>query len=276
MASTVPSNYKIYNSTASLSSRISDIANVFVLPPICFTGFLLNLICLIVIMKPELKGEVYTFIMFHSFCDLIFLFINFFTFIIRCGVFCNYGYSFLSKLWELYVHLFIGNSFLLFGTLLDIIVSVNRLSSFSSTQSRIIVRLNKIDFRIKCVILTFISLVANLPSYVITRNVTIVGFLEVPYFVNSNSTTEFVYKELYQALTNSLGKNQLMVTFLFILTLFRGLIPLLFLFLINIFIGYKFRLHIKKKRQVIHTSTITAISEFFLKPFLLLVVVFFY
>jgi hypothetical protein len=261
MNATMP-NGKIYLTLSNLSSRVSDIANVFVLPPTCVVGMVLNLLCIICIMQPELKGEVYTFMLIHAVTDFIFLFINTFTFIIRCGVYCDLGYAFLSKAWELYIHLYIGNTFLLFGTLLDIIVSVNRLASFSSTQPKLIVKLNKLDLRVKCVILALISLLANVPSYILTRNVTSIGYLEVITLPTSDvvdSTYQFElvsYRQLFQALTNAWGKIDYVVTLLFILTLFRGVIPLMFLFIINIVIGYRFKRHMKNKMKVTAQSKI--------------------
>lgn len=272
---------KLYNTTSGLSTRITDVANVFVLPPICIAGIVLNAACIAVVAQRELNGELYSFIMFHSICDLIFLFINTFTCIIRCGVYCPYAYTFAAKVWELYFHLFTGNSFLLFGTGLDIVVSFNRIFSFSSTRPKLIEQFNKTDLRIKCLVLAVISAIANLPSYVITRNVFLIGYLE--HFelisnssVNSNHSSsssssgeEWVlasYEPLYQAQTNPIGKNQFMVGFLFVLTLFRGVIPLFVLFFMNIIIGWKFRSHLKKKAKIIPMAAASTLKR---KSFLL-------
>lgn len=252
----------LINSTESLSLRSSDFVNVFILPPICLVGIVLNVICIIVVAQKELTGELYSFILFHSICDLIFLFINTFTCIIRCGIYCPYTFAFLSKIWELYFHLFTGNTFLLFGTGLDIVVSFNRLFSFSSTRPKLIDKFNKIDLKIKCLILAVISLVANLPSYVITRNVTLIGYLQhFEYSSESSSNMTVWYEPLFQALTNPIGKNDFMVAFLFVLTLFRGVIPLFVLFFMNLIIGVKFRSHLKKKRKIIPLAAPTVKSK---------------
>lgn len=257
----------IYNSTASLSSRVTDIANVFVLPPICVFGIVLNIFCIIVVSRKELSGELYTFILFHSICDLIFLVINVFTCIVRCGIYCAYGYAFLSKVWELYIHLFTGNSFLLFGTGLDIVVAFNRLFSFSSTQPKLIDRFNKIDLKIKCLVLAILSALANTPSYIITRNVQLIGYLESSYYDSGDNSTDVSFQPLYQALTNALGKSEPMIVFLFVLTLFRGVIPLFALFFINLVIAYRFKMHVKKKRKIVPIAHTTTNSNFYIRIF---------
>lgn len=273
-AQVIQHTIKLFNTTSGLSTRIGDIANVFVLPPICIVGIALNAACITVVAQKELNGELYSFIMFHSICDLIFLFINTFTCIIRGGIYCPYTYAFLSKVWELYVHLFTGNSFLLFGTGLDIVVSFNRVFSFSSTRPKLIEKFNRIDLRIKCLVLAVISIVANLPSYVITRNVFLIGYLQHFELVNltssgNNSIEEWILSSnepLYQAQTNPLGKNEFMVGFLFVLTLFRGVIPLFVLFFMNIVIGYKFRSHLKQKAKIVFVATLKRkFLYFFLK-----------
>src|SRR5579883_1417340 len=112
-------NNSTASSSSSSSNRLLDFTNVFLLPPICLLGAILNALCIWVVAN--LPGELYAFIMCHSICDLAFLFINMFTCVIRCGAYCPYGDAYVSKIWELYVHLYVGNTFLLFGIGLDIV-----------------------------------------------------------------------------------------------------------------------------------------------------------
>ena len=254
-------NLIIINSTKCLSTALSDFTNVFVLPPICGVGMVLNLFCIIVVSRKELAGELYTFMLFHSICDFAFLFINVFTCVIRCGVYCPYGYAYLSKVWELYVHLFTGNSFLFFGTGLDIVVVFNRLFSFAATRPRLIDKFNKIDLKIKCLVLAVLSAALNVPSYIVTRNVQLIGYLETIYYGDEFNSTVVSYEPLYQALTNPIGKNAFMVVFLFVLTLLRGVIPLFVLFFLNLIIAYKFTAFLRKKRRIMPMTVKNLQSE---------------
>ncbi|CAF0720134.1 unnamed protein product [Brachionus calyciflorus] len=236
----------IYNSTESLSLRITDIGNSFILPPICFIGIILNLINILVLLQPELKDEINKFMLINSILDLKFLLICSVTFIIRCGSFCQFGYTYISKFYELYIYLFVGNSILLFATLMEILVSLNRLFSFSTSPNLIFKKFNKLNAMLKCVILIIFSLFINFPSYILTRSVQRIGILE------TKSKTGLVnYKELYIVGNNRLGKDPLFTILLFLLTLFRGIFFLAILFILNIIIGYKFRLQMHKKTKIL-------------------------
>ena len=147
----------VHNSTDYLSFRITDIGNTFILPPICILGVLMNLLNVIVLLQPDLKDAIFSFMLINSIADFLFLFICSFTFIIRCGVLCNSGYTYESKFFELYIYLFVGNSILLFSTLLDIVVSLNRLFSFSLSPNLIYKKIGSLKLPIKCLILILIS-----------------------------------------------------------------------------------------------------------------------
>jgi hypothetical protein len=253
-------NQSIFDSTEVFTSKLTDIGNVFILPPICFFGLIANLINIVVILQPEFKGTVYHIMLMNTITDFCFLSIMFFIVIIRCGSLCPYGYTFASKVYEQYIYLFIGNTFLLFGTLHDIYISLARLGSFKrvSLQNK----QQKLDFKWVCVILFVFSLIINTPSYIITRNVQKVGLLRVndsddelidEQQMQSNITTS--YEPIYFVLSNELGRNPFVKTFLFVLIVIRGFFLLIVLFLINLVIAYKYKKYMKKKRRIIPVLT---------------------
>lgn len=231
----------VVNSTESLSLRFADSLNVFVLPPICLAGMTLNLVCVLVVATQRKQrltsGALYSFVIAtRSLADLVFLCINSFTCVIRCGSLCPHAYTFAAKVWELYVHLFVGNTLLLFATSLDLCLAFQRLVSFDSSS-------RQVDFRLTCAIVLVVSVLLNVPSYLLTRHVHVFAYL------NKEQQTP-----LYQIGPNSMGKNDLVVGFLFALTLLRGLVPLVVLFLTNLSIAYKFRMYSKRKRKINPTS----------------------
>lgn len=75
--------------------------------------------------------------------------------------------------------------------------------------------------------------------------------------VNKSTTSA---KALYKVTPNGIGQNETMVIFFLILNVLRGVVLLVFLFLLNVIISYKYHMHLKRKQQ--RFSNIT--SNFFL------------
>ena len=248
----------VYTSLSTLSLRLTDIANVYVLPPICLVGIVTNLLCLVCILQPENRSNtVFHFMLVNTVTDFCFLSICVFIVIIRCGVYCNHGYAFFSKLYEQYIYLFVGNSFLLFGTLMDIMVSLNRLMSFSSkVSSKAATKFKNISWTHRCVILSILAMIINTPSYLVSRQVQPIGLLVTTFEFNdtmynhTNETTVTV-TILYSSVTNFIGTNPIGKTLLFVLTVLRGFALLVILFLINIAIRFKLAAHLKRKRKLV-------------------------
>jgi hypothetical protein len=247
---------KVYDSKDSLSSIVTDVGNVYILPPICLFGIFFNLLSVITLFRSNLKNSIYQFMLINSICDLVFLSICIFTAIIRCGRFCPYGYNYYSKLYEQYVYLYVGNTILAFGALLDIAVSLQKLASFSSSSKTkkltIFSKLNSFSIKAKSILLIILALLLNVPSYLITRNVQLIGYLKVQIdYEQNNMMKVFQLKHLYALLTNDLGRGVLAKFLLFALTVFRSFFLLLVLFIINIVIGYKFHKHIETKKRIV-------------------------
>jgi hypothetical protein len=252
---------KVYDSKDTLSSIVTDVGNVYILPPICLFGIFFNLLSVITLFRSNLKSSIYQFMLINSTCDLVFLSICLLTVIIRCGRFCPYDYSYYSKLYEQYIYLYIGNTILAFGALLDIAVSLQKLASFSSTSKKtkkltLFSKLNSFSIKTKSIVLIILALLLNVPSYLITRNVQLIGYLKVKIdYEQNNPMKVYQLKHLYALLTNDLGRGVLAKFLLFALTVFRSFFLLLLLFIINIIIGYKFNKHIETKKRIVSKGT---------------------
>lgn len=232
------SNLNLYNSTSSLSTRLSDVFNVFVLTPICFIGIFFNLSSVIILIQiirnKKDKRNVFTYMLLNQLVDLLFCIINIFVIVIRCGQYCSYAYTYYAKLYEQYVFLFIGNCVSLFGTLLEISINYDRIKSFNSNKKP-----NLVSFKTKCFILIIFVLLINTPIYLVARNVTLIGVL-------TNDKDSY----LYLVLSNQIGQNFYGKLFIFILTLLRGLVLLNVLFCLNLYIVLKFKNHMRKKLAI--------------------------
>ena len=221
-----------------------DYSNVFVLPSICAIGIVTNIINIVVFAERKLLSnknknlmEKYMFI--NSITDLVFLFIEFFLVIIRCGNLCPLGYEFSSKIYELYVYLFVGYTIISFQLLLDISVSLNRLFSFSATNSKS----KEISFLIKCLIFMFVAFIINFPN-TLSNEVAKLGLLEL----KENNFTR--YETLYMVNIKDDFKTSLIKAFLVIFSIIKEPILFVSLLIINIIVAFKFRKHLNMKKKL--------------------------
>ena len=175
----------------------------------------------------------------NSLTDLVFLFIEFFLVIIRCGNLCPLGYEFSSKIYELYIYLFVGYTIISFQLLLDISVSLNRLFSFSATKSNS----KEISFLIKCLIFMFVAFIINFPN-TLSNEVAKLGLLELK---EKNFTR---YETLYMVNIKDDFKTPLIKAFLVIFSIIKEPILFVSLLIINIIVAFKFRKHLNMKKKL--------------------------
>ena len=236
-----------FNSTLSLSSKISDQFSTFVFPAICFLGMSLNSVSIYVLCKILSKNKtantrnasasnnMFKYMLMNQIVDLISGIFSVFIALFRCGSYCSLGYNFYSKVYEQYIYLFIINSVLFWGFLIEIAFAFERLASFSAKT--INNQENKfLSFKRKIFLLFIISLIANTPTYLISRSITPIGIL-----VTNN------YEILYTVASNSIGNSLYGKIFLFIWTMLRGFLLYIGLFILNLIIAYKFKKHLKSK-----------------------------
>jgi hypothetical protein len=233
-----------FSSYSQLSSHYIDIANTFILPSISFVGIITSLICIIVLK--HLTTGVNQYLLLFSISDFIFAVSCFSIGFIRCGSFCSFGYSYGSKIVELYIYIFITNSCLVFSILIDLEITIKKLKSFSiKYRNQIKIFLIK-ENKLKIFIYIFVSLFVNVVIYFITREVKAFGYLTKI----DNSTKE----TLYTVSNTMIGRDKTMQNFVLALTLLRGLFLILLLLIINFGVLIKYRNYIFRK-QLIRNST---------------------
>lgn len=248
------SSLDIYNTTESLSLRIYDYSNFYLLPSICLFGIVTSSLNILVIIKiNKLNENVYLYMLINSISDLVFLITQIFVGLIRCGFLCPYGYTYGAKFYELYIYLFAGYTIIIFDCLINISVSIDRLRSFSSKQIQ--ASTSRKMFLIRCICLFALSVLILLPIYMLPREIKAFGLL------NLNGS----YETLYIHSLKPSWKIPLTQTLVSGIIIAKGPILLLLFICINCFVGIKFAQHIKNKKNV--TSSKHPDFKFDLKVF---------
>jgi hypothetical protein len=235
-----------YTSYSEFTDAIVDYGNVFILTFTSLFGLITNLLCIIIIGFLDKKDFMNKFSLAYSLLNFEFHLINVFIGLIRCGSLCSYGFSYGSKVYELYFYLIGQNIILLTCILLDLGISLNRLASFKNKTSMfLIIKKDNFSYVFLCIFLASVLIVST--CYVIPRQVNQFGWLLNENDFNiGNQTT--MGKALYQVTANDIGKNDKMIIFLLVLNIFRGVVLLVILFVLNVVIGYKYHRHIKIKK----------------------------
>jgi hypothetical protein len=244
---TCPS-FECYTSYSELTDAIADYGNVFVLTFTSLFGLITNLLCIIITGFLDKKDSNLSdkFMLAFSFLNFQFHLINVFIGLIRCGSLCSYGFSYGAKIYELYIYLIGQNIILLTCILLDLGISLNRLASFQNkTSMYLIIKKENFSYVFLCIFLASVLVVSI--CYVIPRQVNQLGWLvnENDFNLSNQTTTA---KTLYQVTANYIGRNEIMTIFLLVLNVFRGVVLLVLLFVLNVAIGYRYHRHMKMKK----------------------------
>lgn len=235
---------KYYYSVDSLSSRVADRLNTFVLPFISLFAFISSLICVIVLISQRLKGIILKHILLESIANLIYAFVNSFFFLIRCGVYCAYGYNYYAKLYEYYVYIYVGKSLELFTILLDLNLCILRLYSFTKKRRNQPTNLN---IKLKFLLFAIISFCVSIPAVMLPRWYNFVGFLVSNKTISANETRIQIESSLYVVSRSEFSNNEIFNYMSLVLFLAQGIALLLIIMIINIIILYKLKQFLNSK-----------------------------
>lgn len=230
-----------FNSTLGLSTRVQDLYNTFILPSILLAGLVFNSLSIFIIsnIKERKKNQnfkLYEYMFWNEIIDLAVCILGIFIPLIRGGVYFQFCYSLVSKIYEQYFFLYLGNTAILLSALMEISFTWNRLMSFNSENKQ---ENTRFSLKLKFLVFLILALVVSLPNYVISRSIVPIGILV---------TQENLV--LYSVLNNSIGNNIYGQIALFILTLFRSFFLYVFIFILNIIIAYKFKKQMSIKLKI--------------------------
>ncbi len=145
------------------------------LPFVSLFALFNSLVCVIVLSNKRLKGVMFQHMLLDSIFSSVYSLSNSFTFIIRCGIFCPYGYAYYSKFYEIYFYIYIAKSVELFILLLDVNMSLIRLGSFSAKRNE--QRMSDWAIRTRFVGFLAISFLVCIPVFILFRTIVPIGYL---------------------------------------------------------------------------------------------------
>ena len=238
------SSLPIYYSKESLTIRFADYSNVYLMPTVCAFGIATSLICILVSLKrDESNAKLFNYIILNSSIDFIFLWCEFFIFIIRCGILCEYGNTYGAKIYEIYIFLYAGYVLVNSQVFLSIYIAYDRLRLFSTKDSS----KNQISIFKVYIICFLISVLSNL-AQLISRQVIPVGIL-IP---DPNSTYfEVLYVKAFRPEFQSQIADILLTVNLFV----KDIIMFIVLCVLNIWICVRFRAYLKSRKFLIKKTT---------------------
>ena len=238
-------NVPFYNSTHGLTVRLYDYSNVYILPLICVFGLLTGFINIFILIKTGIKKNVHSYMLIGAISDTLFLFIQIFTVVIRCGTLCPYGYTYASKAYELYVYLYLGFTIITFSAFVDISMSIERIMLFTNSHKTIIKRKN---FGVRCLLLFILSGLVMMPYFVLAREIVpravLVRFNDIGN--QSTATYEILYMISFKKYWLQSSLQSLMTSIL----IFKGPALICLVLLVDILVIIKFKNYLKNKRKL--------------------------
>ncbi len=169
-------------------------------------------------------------------CDLIAAVIACFSAAFRCGSYCNFGYSYVLKIFQMILFSYGVSVLLQLQVFMEIAFSLDRIRALKVTSTQVS---KGMKFRYKLAISVAISLIASGPNYLISRSITPVGIL-----VPSNQT-------LYAISTSPIFASFFWSIGLSVFNILRGVVPMLFLSILNILLYHKF-----KKKKILQLTNV--------------------
>lgn len=227
----------IIYSKENLTFRFQDYSNVVFLPTICLFGILTSLGCLIGSFKKDESNAKFLFYIFlNSLVDLLFLLTQFFSLVIRCGALCPFGYSYISKSYEIYVFWFLGYTLVNSQTFFSVYMAYDRLRMFSG----------KLESRRTSIYWVFticasIAVILNVVTYVLVYEV-----CPVKTLVYEDGHYEYIYswriREFFRA-----HLMQVIITFCLA---FKDPFMYLVVCLANLIVCVRFKSYLNKKKEL--------------------------
>jgi hypothetical protein len=231
---------QLFYSVENLSPRILDDLNVWVLPFVSLFALINSIICLVILSHEKLKGLVYKHLVIDSAASALYSFSNCFIFLIRCGIYCDLGYNYWSKFYEIYVFIYFGKSIELFIMMIEINLAFFRFFSFTNLHKK------HVPFNIKLILFLLISFSTCIPVCILPRTISQIGYLA------SNNTTlneTIIHYPLYIVAKSEIGKNATFGYIILFISILQGVGLLGLLVLINFLIVIRLKAFLAHKKE---------------------------
>jgi hypothetical protein len=235
------SSLPIVDSKVNLSSRFFDYSNVYFLPITCSFGLLTSILCLLASYKKDASNaNLMTYIFINSTIDFLFVLTQLFSFIIRCGILCPYGYAYLSKQYEIYIFWFVGYSLINMQVFFNTFVAYNRLKAFSSKSIQ-----QTSNFYRPLILFALIAIVLNTISYPLDYDAKAFAiFMPNPY------TTELLYQSSFRDEFQTTALQDI----IFVCLALKDPFMYLFFCFMNLLVVLRYRKYVKNRRYLVKNT----------------------
>lgn len=243
----------IFYSKSNLTTRFADYSNVYLLPIVCAFGIFTSFLSILVSSTrsqsyarlnkrdAQLLNKTFDYILLNSIIDFLFLLIESFLFIIRCGTLCPHGFSYAAKFYEVYFYLYFAYSLVMAQVFLNIHVAIDMLKMLNahvtSNHRRLFI------YGVAFLSLSF-SMIFNLPGFLISKEILPFGI----YMPNPNSTNFYI---LYVSKIRTGFETELFQDILIAFLIIKNPVMYVSLVVLNILVCIKYRKYIKSKRNLI-------------------------
>ena len=236
-----------YTNLLSLSTRFIDDLQI-VQSIVSFVVFISSLAYAIVSLNRKLKGVTYQHLAVDSVVCVIYAAIQCWTWIIRCGALCPYGYNYWSKLYDLYIFIYFKQTLDIFMMFVEIHLTYTKLQSFSNVRTK-----TYIPLYAKFIFFYIYALCICVPLNYLPRTLTLFGYL-----ITSNNQNESVANAnltatdllpLYKLVT--LDKNDPFMKWNLITGFAGGVGPLIVYFILNSIVYFRLRSFLAQKRATL-------------------------
>jgi hypothetical protein len=231
-------NLTIFNSTASLSSRLIDVIYFYFIPISALLGIVIfkamTIYVLSIILKKNKPDFIYYYLLTFEISDSIIGIILCFIGLFECGSYCSLSYNYITKLFQLIFFTYGANVALQFQTFLEITLALKRIQIFSSNK-----KVTNTNFKKKVFFLFILSMAVTSPVLLFNRNIIPIGIL-----INSQNEKEEI---LYSIKKTDWSQIEIWKIILLIIDLIRGFLMYILLLVINIIVVIKFKIYVKNK-----------------------------
>ena len=227
-------------------SLIGEYFWVFVYFPTAVVGFFCNLLSFIIFLQKDFNIKLYSYFRLVSFVSIVNCLIASvypFSVVKRMGFISNF--AFLA--WQCYFSIPIGSLDYYYCSVLDILILLDRLSTFIQKLRDIYAKVNT---RFLCIFSLVICIVINFPNNFVFEP----GSIELYYYGQNNNTIE-MFRMTY-ALTSQFALSSFGQILTYLVYALRDVVTTLAVIILNIFNLIYLKNHLKKKNKIIKRASI--------------------
>jgi hypothetical protein len=223
-------NRQSSNTSANVLLLINRLGNAYLIPSICFVGFILNIICFCILYSKKLKSNIYNYFLLKTFIETIKVLLGMFSLIVYCEN-CFFSGTFFLQVFRLICYSYVSFSVSTMSTLTEIALTYDRLSIFKKDSKY----LPKIPFKYSCMIIILTSFISilHLPfTFRIARTST------------SNSSSTFTLTR------TEIGSSALMQYYIIGLNLILNIGLFIVFLVLNLILLYEFKIYMRSHSRL--------------------------